>query len=200
MAQKPYSEACAKNAAPILNVLQQRLPAQGEILEIASGTGQHAVYFAEALPGLQWQCSDLDEMHAGIQMWLDESGLSNVLPPLSLDVAQKQVWPGKKYDGVFSANTAHIMSMDLVVKMFAGVARVLKSDGLFLLYGPFMYHGEHTSESNERFDGWLKSVQPERGLRDVYWLREIAAKVGLKLVEDINMPANNRILVWSLDE
>ena len=155
MNKKPYAEACDKNGPPILEVLLQKLPDHGRVLEIASGTGQHAVYFGEALTNIEWQTSDLEEMHQGIQLWLDEAGLENVLPPLSLDVAAE--WPGENYDAVFSANTAHIMPVEAVEKMFCGVASVLKPGGLFILYGPFMYGGEHTSESNWRFDRWIKS-------------------------------------------
>jgi len=198
MSKKPYAEACVKNGPAILEVLRQKLPGHGRVLEIASGTGQHAVFFAEALPDIEWQTSDLKEKHHGIQQWLDEAGLENVLPPLSLDV-MADVWPEQSYDAVFSANSAHIMPVEAVEKMFRGVAKVLVPDGLFLLYGPFMYGGEHSSDSNFLFDCWLKSNGPQRGLRDVDWLRELAAKLSLTLQEDIEMPANNRILVWRLE-
>ena len=194
MSKKPYAEACDKNGPPILEVLKQKLPDHGRVLEIASGTGQHAVFFGAALTNIEWQTSDLEEMHQGIQLWLDEAGLENVVSPLSLDVAGE--WPQHKYDAVFSANTAHIMPVEAVEKMFAGVASVLKPEGLFLLYGPFMYGGEHTSESNWRFDRWIKSWEPHRGIRDVDWLRQVAANVNLDLYEDIEMPSNNRILIW----
>ncbi len=198
MSKKPYAAACEKNGRPILDVLRQKLPSHGRVLEIASGTGQHAVYFADALPDIEWQTSDLKEMHSGIQQWLDDAGLENVLQPLLLDV-MAEVWPEKGYDAVFSANSAHIMPAEAVEKMFAGVASLLKPDGLFMLYGPFMYAGKHSSVSNENFDHWLKSNDCQRGLRDVDWLREIAAGLNLKLLEDIAMPANNRILVWCFE-
>ena len=198
MSKKPYAEACNKNSPPILAVLRQKLPSHAQVLEIASGTGQHAVYFGKALENVQWQTSDLTALHQGIQQWLDEAGLENVLPPLSLDVLT-DVWPDKKYDAVFSANSAHIMSVEAVVKMFCGVASVLAPEGQFLLYGPFMYAGEHTSETNLRFDAWLKSVELQRGVRDVEWLKQVAAKVNLRLVEDLEMPANNRMLVWRFE-
>ena len=198
MINKPYAESCDRNAAQILAVIRQKFSGAGEILEIGSGTGQHAVYFAEAMPSIRWQTSDQNEMHAGIQMWLDDAGANNILPPLSLDVVVEQDWPVRKFDGVFSANTAHIMAKDAVAKMFTGVARVLKPEGLFLLYGPYMYQGKHTSESNELFDRRLRLRQPQSGVRDLEWLREIAAKVGLILLEDVEMPANNRILIWGL--
>lgn len=193
--KKPYAEACDENAGPILEVLQAWLPAQGKLLEIGSGTGQHAVRFAEALPGIRWQTSDRAEMHEGIMMWLDEANLPNLLSPIHLDVLHDP-WPERQFDAVFSANTAHIMPMEAVAAMFAGVAQVLKPDGLFLLYGPFMYDGEHTSESNWRFDRWIRSWEAHRGIRDVSWLKQVAAPLGLSLMEDIEMPMNNRTLVW----
>ncbi len=198
MSKKPYAQACDKNGPPILDVLRQKLPSHGRVLEIASGTGQHAVFFGKALPNIEWQPSDLKEMHPSIGQWLDDAGLANVLPPLSLDVIA-EAWPEQNYDAVFSANSAHIMPAEAVEKMFAGVARLLKDEGQFLLYGPFMYGGEHSSESNEYFDRWLKSSDPQRGLRDVDWLREIATKFNLRLLEDVEMPANNRILVWCFE-
>lgn len=195
MSKKPYAEACVKNGPPILDVLRQRLPEHGRVLEIASGTGQHAIYFGEALPNIEWQTSDLKEMHSGIRQWLDGARLENVLSPLSLDV-MADVWPEPNYDAVFSANSAHIMPVEAVEEMFIGVARVLNQGGFFFLYGPFMYGGEHCGDSNYLFDCWLKSNDSQRGLRDVDWLREIATKVNLSLVEDIEMPINNRVLVW----
>lgn len=193
--RKPYAEACDENGPPILAVLQQRLPERGLLLEIGSGTGQHAVMFATALPRIEWQTSDCSEMHEGIQMWLDEVQLPNLRPPLALDVLSDP-WPEQRYDAVYSANTAHIMPEVAVEAMFQGVSRVLKADAPFLLYGPFMYDGEHTSESNWRFDRWLRSWEKHRGIRDVSWLKEIAAPLGLALDEDIEMPANNRTLLW----
>ena len=115
--------------------------------------------------------------------------------PISLDVLADP-WPEQQFDAVFSANTAHIMPIKGVEAMFAGVGQVLKLGGLFLLYGPFMYDGKHTSESNHRFDRWIRAWEAHRGLRDVTWLREIAGRAGLALTEDVEMPVNNRTLVW----
>ncbi|MCV6639355.1 DUF938 domain-containing protein [Candidatus Albibeggiatoa sp. nov. NOAA] len=193
--KKPYAEACDQNALHILKVLQQYLPKQGELLEIGSGTGQHAVIFAEAFPDLIWWTSDKTEMHQGIQMWIDESDCSNLRAPIALDVLH-DAWPAQQFDAIYSANTAHIMPVEAVEAMFAGVANILKSDALFLIYGPFMYNGEHTSESNLRFDRWIRSWEPHRGIRDVVWLKEIAESHGLVLDNDIAMPENNRTLVW----
>ena len=199
MARKPHADACDQNSPPILDVLKRRLPGRGDLLEIGSGTGQHAVRFAEALPGIIWHTSDLAEMHEGIEMWIDEAGLANLRPPITLDVINGP-WPERHFDAIFSANTAHILPLEGVEAMFRGVARMLAPGGLFLLYGPFMVDGEHTSESNWRFDRWIRAWEPHRGLRDITWLREISEPLGLVLDEDVEMPENNRILVWRRGE
>lgn len=199
MKNKPYAEACEENGPPILDVLKERLPPSGELLEIGSGTGQHAAMFAAALPAIVWQTSDISGMHEGIQLWIDEAQLPNLRSPIALDVMQDP-WPEQSFDAVFSANTAHIMPEEAVEAMLAGVAKVLKPGGIFLLYGPFMYDGEHTSESNWRFDRWIRAWEAHRGLRDVSWLRQIAEPLGLVLEEDIEMPVNNRMLLWRRDK
>ncbi len=193
--RKPYAEACDENGPPILEVLRRRLPERGELLEIGSGTGQHAVIFAAALPGINWHCSDRQEMIAGIQLWLDEAQLPNLRGPFALDVLG-DAWPEQHFDAIYSANTAHIMPPEAVEAMLRGIAQRLRPGGLFLLYGPFMYDGEHTSESNWRFDRWIRAWEAHRGIRDVSWLRQVAEPLGLSLVEDIEMPLNNRTLVW----
>jgi cyclopropane fatty-acyl-phospholipid synthase-like methyltransferase len=195
--QKPYSQSCVDNAAPILEVLKRYLPAQGELLEIGSGTGQHAVLFAGLFTEIIWHTSDMLEQHPGIQMWLDEAHLLNLRTPLALDVINDS-WPEQQFDAIYTANTAHIMPMEAVEGMFRGVASVLKADAPFLLYGPFMYHGQHTSESNQHFDLMLRSWEPAQGVRDVDWLEDVASRYGLILDEDLEMPANNRILIWRL--
>lgn len=193
---KPFSEACEENKQPIFDVLQRLFQDRDQILEIGSGTGQHAVYFAEHLPHLTWQTSDLPENHPGIGAWLDDSGLDNVRPPFALDVGQEP-WPVEfAVDAVFSANTTHIMGWDSVISLFRGVGRHLRTDGLFVLYGPFNYGGGYTSESNARFDVWLKNRDPRGGIRDFEALNELAAENGMMLSEDIEMPVNNRTLVW----
>jgi cyclopropane fatty-acyl-phospholipid synthase-like methyltransferase len=165
------------------------------LLEIGSGTGQHAVYFAAELPSLHWQTSDRVENHAGIQAWLDESGLDNVGAPLALDVLT-DTWPDGPYDAAFSANTAHIMSESAVEAMFLGLGRVLADGAPFLLYGPFNYDGRFTSPSNREFDAWLRHRDPQMGIRDVAWLQDAGERGGLVLDEDLEMPVNNRCLVW----
>jgi len=192
---KPYSEACERNRDPILAVIAPLLAGRRALLEIGSGTGQHAVYFAARLPELIWYPSDRPEHHAGIRLWLDEAGLANVRPPLSLDVTQPR-WNAPAVDAVFSANTAHIMHLDEVVAMFNGVAAVLPPHGLFMLYGPFNYQGSYTSASNAQFDDWLRLRDPLSGIRDFEYLDALAAAEGMGLRHDVAMPANNRLLVW----
>jgi cyclopropane fatty-acyl-phospholipid synthase-like methyltransferase len=192
---KPYSESCEQNRAPILQVLKQYLSQRQRILEIGSGTGQHAVYFAAEFPHAEWITSDLRGNHAGIRQWLMEAGLPNIRGPLTLDVDQMN-WPVDQVDAVFSANTAHIMRWLSVKNMIAGVGRVLTSGGEFCLYGPFNYHGTYTSESNAQFDMWLKQRDPYSGIRHCEALQDLAADAGLTLVQDHAMPANNRTLVW----
>lgn len=195
MSMKPFSEACEQNKEPILAVLREELAAARQLLEIGSGTGQHAVHFAAALPQLSWTASDRAEHLAGIRAWRDEAALPNLHGPLELDVDAPQ-WPIGTVDAVFSANTAHIMHWSSVVNMFAGVAHILAPGGLFCLYGPFNYGGAYTSASNARFDAWLKARDPGSGVRDRDDLAELGARHGLRLVRDHAMPANNRILVW----
>ncbi len=194
---KPFAESCEQNQRPILTVLRQLLRDNTQLLEIGSGTGQHAVYFAKAFPKLSWQTSDRQENHTGIHAWLDDEGPANALAPLDLDVTQ-QPWPvdGASFDAVFSANTAHIMGWDGVEAMFAGVSQALRESGLFILYGPFNYNGRFTTEGNSRFNQWLKERDPQSGIRDYEALQELGQKHGLSMYRDFAMPANNRMLVW----
>lgn len=192
---KPYSESCDQNRAPIQAVLEAVFTDRTCVLEIASGTGQHAVYFGAAMPHLTWQTSELSVNHAGIQAWLDEAKLPNVLPPVAIDVNDVD-WPVGKFDAIFNANTVHIVSWPAVQRMFAGIGKVLAPGGVLCLYGPFNYDGQFTSESNARFDVWLKSRDPASGIRDFAAINQLAEVQGLTLLRDIAMPANNRTLVW----
>jgi cyclopropane fatty-acyl-phospholipid synthase-like methyltransferase len=192
---KPYAESCDENREPILSVIQPLLQDCATVLEIGSGTGQHAVYFAEKLPHLVWQTSDCIEHHAGINMWLQEAGLENTPAPMELDVSAS-AWPRQKFDAVFSANTAHIMHWADVEAMFAGCGTVLSGGGCLLLYGPFNYNNRYSSDSNARFDSWLKSRDPESGIRNFEDLDILAQQAGMRLAHDYAMPANNRILYW----
>ncbi|MET0026647.1 MAG: DUF938 domain-containing protein [Candidatus Thiodiazotropha sp.] len=191
---KPFSEACEENKQPILQVIEPLFREARTLLEIGSGTGQHAVYFAAAMPGLSWQTSDCAENLAGIRAWLAEANLDNLPEPVELDV--QGLWPEQTYDAVFSANTTHIMSWSAVEHMFQGVGRSLKSGGVFALYGPFNYRGAYTSESNRRFDRWLQTRDPHSGIRDFEALEALAKEQGLIFFEDVEMPVNNRILIW----
>ena len=192
---KPFSESCEQNKQPILTVLKRYLLNVKTLLEIGSGTGQHAVFFAGHFPSLTWMASDQLNYHDGIQKWLKESALSNIRGPVLLDVNQKN-WPLDKMDAIFSANTVHIMSWSSVENLFSGIGDVLIEGGVFCLYGPFNYNGKFSSESNARFDLWLKQRDPMSGVRDFEALQLLAKKAGLEFVEDIEMPANNRILIW----
>ncbi len=192
---KPFSQACQNNREPILSILERVFADRQRLLEIGSGTGQHAVFCAKHLPHLQWQTSDLVENHAGIKMWIEEFGPPNVLPPIALDVNSVD-WAGLKIDAVFSANTLHIMSWESVEDLFKGLAKCLPPGGILAVYGPFNYQGKYTSDSNARFDTWLKAQDPVRGIRDFAAVNNLAEAAGLQFQEDNAMPANNRLLVW----
>lgn len=192
---KPYSPSSDENKEPILTVLREVFADTDTVLEIGSGTGQHAAYFAKHLPHLVWQASDVAGSLAGIRMWLDEAALPNVLPPMLLDAADER-WLISLVNAVFSANTVHIMAWPQVERMFAGIGNVLRVNGVFALYGPFNYGGAYTSESNARFDAWLKACDPLSGVRDFDALDALAQGQGMSLIKDYAMPANNRTLVW----
>ena len=192
---KPFSDACEENKAPILAVLRDIFADRTAVLEIGSGTGQHAVHFGRHLPHLVWYPSDVQSQHAGIEVWLSEVNLENVRKPMALDVNQAN-WPVLTVDAVFSANAVHIMSWHCVCNMFAGIGRVLAEDGILALYGPFNYDGRYTSDSNARFDAWLKARDPVSGIRDFEALDKLARAQGMTLINDYEMPVNNRILVW----
>ncbi len=165
------------------------------MLEIGSGTGQHAVYFGERFPGICWQTSDVPENHAGIKDWIESAGRTNVLEPLTLDTLTS-AWPAGPFDGVFTANTAHIMPIEAVQRTFAGAGRVLRDGGFLFLYGPVNRNGDFTSESNREFDADLRARARHMGLRDDRVLIEFARAADLELAADYAMPANNRSLVF----
>jgi cyclopropane fatty-acyl-phospholipid synthase-like methyltransferase len=193
-ARKPYAPACDQNAAPILAAIAPRLAEARSLLEIGSGTGQHAVRFAAALPELRWQTSDLPEALSGIRLWLDEAALANTPAPLVLDVTGP--WPEGPLDAVFTANSFHIMAWVQVEQAIAGAARVLGAGGQLMVYGPVHYGGRATSPSNAEFDAWLRAHDPLSGVRNFEDLDRCARAAGLALDEDLAMPANNRILIW----
>jgi SAM-dependent methyltransferase len=191
---KPYCEACERNREPILAVLKRVFANSRQVLEIGSGTGQHAAYFAPALPHLVWQPSDVAEHLPGIRMWTAECAAPNLRAPIELDVDKP--FPRVNADAAYAANVCHIMSWPQVERMFDGVGRVLLPDGVFALYGPFQYGGRPTSESNARFDAMLRARDPASGLREFQDIDKLARAAGLGLQEDNAMPANNRLLVW----
>lgn len=192
---KPFAAAAEENRHVIMEILAPRFATTRAVLEVGSGTGQHAVFFASQFPHLQWIATEREDQLAGLRLWVEESALSNLQGPYALDVSQS-TWPIESVDGVFSANTLHIMSWPEVEMFFLGTGRVLAENGLICIYGPFNYDGEYTSESNRRFDSWLKQLNPKSGIRDVTELKPLAEKNGLVLVEDVAMPVNNRILVF----
>lgn len=196
---KPFSVSCERNREPILSALRTVLQAPARVLEIGSGTGQHAVHFGAHLPHLQWQTSDLADNHAGIRAWLDEANLPNVLAPFCLDMAVSE-WPLQLlqpgYSVVYTANTCHIMSWEQVKSMVAGVGRLLLPAGYFFIYGPFHYCGRPTSDGNAGFDAALRADAPYQGIRDAEAMQTLAAASGLHQVADHPMPANNRLLVF----
>lgn len=203
MSQQRWSEACERNREPILAVLRRLLQERQRVLEIGSGTGQHAEYFAAQLPQLLWQASDHPDYLPGIAERLAEAGLPNAPAPWPLQAVLVPV-PGLAplpeaplgFDAVFSANTLHIMSWPHVQALFAGLPAVMADDALLCVYGPFNYNGNYSSDSNRQFDGWLKARDPESGIRDAEAVDALAVAQGLRLVDDVAMPANNRLRIW----
>ena len=195
MGGKPNAPAAERNAAAILEVLRTELDEAKTVLEIGSGTGQHAVAFGRALPHLTWQTSDLDDNRPAIRSWIADGGPANVLAPLSLDVMTNTV-PADQYDAVFSANTAHIMSYTAVERMFELVAMTLRNSGRFCLYGPFREAGEFNSESNAAFHRSLVATNPDMGIRHLEDLDQWATAGAMLRMRRYAMPANNLLVVW----
>jgi SAM-dependent methyltransferase len=191
---KPHAPSCDRNRDPILAVLNERFADRRTVLEVGSGTGQHAVYFAKSLPHLVWQTSDVEENLAGIREWLDEENLPNTPQPLLLDVQGE--WPSTQFDAVFTANTLHIMSWMEVELLFARLNEVLAAAAKVVIYGPFNYAGKFTSESNVAFNDWLRAREAHMAIRDFEAVNALAESISLRLIADVDMPANNRTLVW----
>lgn len=189
------SPAAERNRQPILEVLREELRDSRRVLEIGSGTGQHAVFFAAALPHLIWQTSDLPDQHDAIRARIEQSGVPNVRPPVALDVKAADL-RGVEYDAVFSANTAHIMDAEAVRSMFSLAGEVLPEGGVFCLYGPFRFEGRFSSPSNAEFDASLRERDPAMGVRDLVELDAFAARAGMLRVRLYAMPANNHVAVW----
>lgn len=192
--EKPDAPSCAKNREPILGVLRDHFADCRAVLEIGSGTGQHAIFFAGQLPHLTWQTSDCPENLPGIAAWLADAALSNTPAPLVFNVLE--TWPERRVDAVFSANTLHIMPWPAVERLFARLPEILTGQAKLAIYGPFNYGGRFTSESNAAFDAWLKEKAAHQGIRDFEAVDALAGQAGLRLLEDRAMPSNNRCLVW----
>jgi SAM-dependent methyltransferase len=192
----PASPACERNKGPILEELRGAFAGVRRVLEVGSGTGQHAVHFAAGLPHLEWQPTELPDAVWMVRERRQIEGPPNLLEPLGLDV-RITPWPVAPVDGVFTANTLHIMDWAGVVAFFAGVGGVLLPGGRLCIYGPFRYGGRHTSESNERFDLELRARDPASGLRDQERIVELATAQGLTLLADHGLPANNRLLSFA---
>ncbi|HET7925811.1 MAG TPA: DUF938 domain-containing protein [Rhodanobacteraceae bacterium] len=199
MTEKPFAPACERNRDPILAVLRAHFADRSRVLEIGSGTGQHAVHFAAALPYLVWQTSDVAENLPGIRAWLDEAKLPNTPAPIALDV-DGGAWPATPFDAIFSANTLHILSWPEVEKLFAALDAITTHDAKLAIYGPFNYEGAFTSESNAAFDESLKRRAPHMGIRDAEAVDALARKAGFSLIDDVAMPANNRTRIWQRQE
>jgi SAM-dependent methyltransferase len=191
----PFSDACERNKGPILELLRPAFAGCTRVVEIGSGTGQHAVHFARHLPHVTWQPTDRAEYLPGLAARIAAEGPTNLAAPVELDVLQAD-WPPVRGDGAFSANTLHIMSWPAVVALFAGLPRVLEPGGVLAIYGPFKYSGQFTTASNAAFDAMLRERDPQSGLRDFEAVNSLAEAAGLRLSADHAMPANNQLLVW----
>ena len=194
-ANRPFAQACEQNKQPILAVLQEQLADASSVLEIGSGTGQHAVFFAEQMPHLSWQPSDRADNLPGIRAWIEHAQLMTVEPPIELDVGDAQ-WGIDTAENIFSANAIHIMSWNHVIALFGGVKKIALPGAKLIMYGPFNYASEFTSESNRQFDAMLRQRDPLSGIRNFEEVDELAQAAGFSLLRDYDMPANNRTLVW----
>jgi len=193
---KGFAPAAERNRKPILEVLRRVLPTEGVVLEIASGTGQHAAYFAQQLPSLRWQPTEVSaEGIQSIAAWVDEAGRDNLLPPLELDVRRAK-WPISGADALLCINMIHICPWETTEALFCGAQTLLEPGSLLITYGPYRLHGQHTAPSNAAFDENLRSRDPRWGVRDIDELTELARGTGLSLEERVQMPANNMTLVW----
>ena len=191
---KRYSDPCDRNRDPILHILKRVFADRRGVLEIGSGTGQHAAYFAPQLPHLSWQPSDVADNLPSIRSWREEAPEPRPLEPIELDVDRP--FPALEVDAVFTANTLHIVSWPQVERMIAAIGELLPAGGVFAVYGAFKYGGEYTAPSNEEFDAWLRGRDPSSGQRDVEAVIALAKEHGLVLEEDNAMPANNRLLIF----
>jgi cyclopropane fatty-acyl-phospholipid synthase-like methyltransferase len=194
--EKPFAPSCERNKDAILEVLKEKITSdKNHLIEIGSGTGQHAVAFAPHFPDLEWQTSDCEVNHEGIKLWLEE-GSENILPPISFEVGKDKL-AENSYDVLFTANTLHIMSWKHVKTLIKNLGKALRPKATLIIYGPFNKLGKFTSDSNEQFDKWLKDRDPKSGIRGLEDVANAMAKSGLFLKEEIEMPANNKILIFT---
>ena len=192
---RPSSQACENNRQPILEVISPLLKDIDHLLEIGSGTGQHARFFAESMPWLTWQPSDLEDNHPGIEAWREDYARDNLPSPLGIDVTNAD-WGLELPAALFTANSLHIMPWSAVQALFRYLGTAAPAGHLLLVYGPFNYGGSYTSDSNARFDQWLADMHPGGGIRDFEAVDKLAAAAGYRLLQDSAMPANNRLLAW----
>jgi len=195
MQNKPFSQSCEKNKNPIFSVLAPQLKKLSHVVEIGSGMGQHAQFFTQQLPHLTWQTTDQGEYLGPLTEVIEAENAERLPKPLKLDVTQSP-WPIKDCECIYTANTLHIMSLDNVEMFFDGVGKALVENGHLYIYGPFNYEGQYTSPSNERFDQWLINQHPLSAIRDIEKIIELANKNNIQLVDDHEMPANNRLLCF----
>jgi hypothetical protein len=192
----PFSQSCENNKPWILEVLTRVFGDRRQVLEIASGTGQHACHFAANMPWLQWQPTELPENMPVLHPRCAAYAGDNILPERALDVCD-QPWPVDIPDAIFSANSLHIMAFSAVGKLFATLGKSAGDDVVLAVYGPFNYNGRYTSDSNARFDQWLAQKSPDSAIRHFEDVDRLAAGAGFELQGDHEMPANNRLLVWA---
>lgn len=195
ISNKPFSQACENNKDPILRVIRDVFTQPVTVWEIGSGTGQHACYFAENLPHLEWQPTDRQENIPGINLWREDAQLANLKPPLYLDI-NTPVWPCRTIEALFTANTLHIISWQEVRLLFTRLGGYLRPNAPVCIYGPFNYNGRFTSDSNARFDQWLKDRDPLSGIRDFEAIAALGRSAGMQIIGDAAMPANNRLLIF----
>ena len=192
--ERPFAPACERNRAPILDVLRGHFADRRRVIEVGSGTGQHAVHFAAAMPWLVWQCTDVADALPGMRAWIDESALPNLPSPIELDVRGR--WPAGGWDAVFTSNTLHIMSWDAVTRLFAALPGATSPGALLAVYGPFNVDGRFTGPGNAAFDAALRAADPDRGLRDLEAVDALARGAGFEPLEVRTMPADNRLALW----
>ena len=193
---KYHAESTRRNRTPILEVLKKEIEGSKKLLEIGSGTGQHAVYFSKKLPQILWQTSDRSMNHESINYWIKRYNLKNLLLPLDIEIGVNEKNINDIFDCVFSSNTSHIMSLENVKRLFALVGKILNKNGKFFLYGPFKINLEFTTKSNEDFHEKLKAENKLMGLRDIEELDKYAIENNMQNHAFYEMPANNYLSIW----